>query len=172
MNIFQIIAFTFIFLLVGCTAVQVVEQEQAVEHVKITDQEQATDLEQVADRKAPVDDPDSEVNNEEDVNQAGEQLKKVFWFPIMAVNRSINFMTGGRFNEPISRRLARSKHRGDKGGEFGCAILDAIHTNHCDYGWGNYLKSLEEGNCPDGEEDCQYFKKECLEGEEDCSDDD
>ena len=171
MNFSQIIVLTLLLLLTGCVQVQVAEQEQLTKQVQGTDQEQTTDLEQVADREEPVEDPDSEVNDEEDVNQAGEQLKKVFWFPILAVNRSINFMTGGRFNEPISRRLARSKYRGDKGGEIGCAILDAIHTNHCDYGWGNYLKSLEKERCPDGEEDCPNVKKECLEGEEDCSDD-
>jgi len=55
MNFSQIIALTFIFLLAGCTAVQVVEQGQVSKQDQGTGQEQSSDLEQVTDRKEPVD---------------------------------------------------------------------------------------------------------------------
>ena len=171
MNFFQIIVLTLLLLLTGCTQVQVAEQEQVTKQVQSTDQEQATDLEQVADRKEPVDDPDSEVNDEEDVNRLGD-LTKVFLLPFFVVQGSVNIMNGERFFMPMSRLFARSRHRGGKGGEIGCAILDAIDPNHCNISWKLYLKNLEKEKCPDGEEDCQHVKKECLEGEEDCLDDD
>ncbi len=80
MNIFQVIALTFIFLFSGCTAVQVVEQEQVTEQVQGTGQELATDLEQVADRKEPVNDPESEEIDEEDVDRLADATK-VFFAP-------------------------------------------------------------------------------------------
>ena len=171
MNFSQIIVLTLLLLLMGCTQVQVAEQEQVTEQVQGTGQEQATDLEQVADRKEPVNDPEIEEIDEEDVDRLADATK-VFLLPFFMVQGSINVMNGEKFFMPMSRLFARSRHQGGKAGEIGCAILDAIDPNHCDISWKLYLKSLEKEKCPDGEEDCPNVKKECLEGEEDCWDGD
>ena len=50
---------------------------------------------------------------------------------LVALDAYINWRLGGDIHETISERLAKSRNRGERAGQLGCALLDRFDPGHC-----------------------------------------
>lgn len=67
---------------------------------------------------------------------------------LIALDQLGNALAFGHPDETISSRLGREKKYGDKAGDLGCAVLDALQADHCGL-------SIEE--TPEGETDPHHL---------------
>lgn len=59
-------------------------------------------------------------------------MRGYFGRVLIAIDQFINVLVfNGWPDETISSRLGREKKYGDKAGDLGCAVLDALQDNHC-----------------------------------------